>query len=60
MYCVAGWLLVQIATQVFPFFDISNAAVRWVVLAVIAGLLPADAGAGLAVRPHATGHRAHG
>ena len=38
MYCVAGWLLVQIATQVFPFFDISNAAVRWVVIAVVAGL----------------------
>jgi TolB-like protein/Tfp pilus assembly protein PilF len=38
MYCVGGWLLVQVATQVFPFFDISNAAVRWVVLAVVAGL----------------------
>jgi serine/threonine-protein kinase len=34
---VGGWLLVQIATQVFPFFDISNAAVRWVVIAVAAG-----------------------
>jgi TolB-like protein/Tfp pilus assembly protein PilF len=37
-YAVAGWLLVQIATQVFPFFEISNAAVRWVVIIVIAGL----------------------
>ena len=37
MYAVAGWLLVQVATQVFPFFDISNAAVRWVVIAVVAG-----------------------
>jgi hypothetical protein len=37
MYGVASWLLVQIATQVFPFFDISNAAVRWVVIAVVAG-----------------------
>jgi TolB-like protein/Tfp pilus assembly protein PilF len=36
-YGVAGWLLVQIATQVFPFFDVSNSAVRWVVIAVIAG-----------------------
>jgi serine/threonine-protein kinase len=36
-YAVAGWLLVQIATQVFPFFEVSNAAVRWVVIAVIAG-----------------------
>ncbi|MFI4979196.1 MAG: hypothetical protein ACHQIO_02495, partial [Nevskiales bacterium] len=41
MYGVAGWLLVQIATQVFPFFDISNAAVRWVVIAVVAGFVPA-------------------
>ena len=41
MYCVAGWLLVQVATQVFPFFDVSNAAVRWVVIGVIAGLVPA-------------------
>jgi serine/threonine-protein kinase len=41
MYCVAGWLLVQIATQVFPFFDVSNAAVRWVVIAVAAGFVPA-------------------
>jgi serine/threonine-protein kinase len=37
MYAVAGWLLVQVATQVFPFFEVSNAAVRWVVIAVIAG-----------------------
>jgi TolB-like protein len=36
-YAVAGWLLVQIATQVFPFFEISNAAVRWIVIAVVAG-----------------------
>ena len=36
-YAVAGWLLVQIATQVFPFFDVPNAAVRWVVIAVVAG-----------------------
>lgn len=37
MYGVAGWLLVQIATQVFPFFEVPNAAVRWVVIAVVAG-----------------------
>ncbi|MBL6749300.1 MAG: tetratricopeptide repeat protein [Nevskia sp.] len=36
-YGVAGWLLVQVATQVFPFFEVSNSAVRWVVIAVIAG-----------------------
>lgn len=37
-YGVTGWLLAQIATQVFPYFDISNPAVREVVLAVLAGL----------------------
>ncbi|MDB5987428.1 MAG: hypothetical protein JWR16_2481 [Nevskia sp.] len=36
-YAGAGWLLVQIATQVFPFFDISNGAVRSVVLVVLCG-----------------------
>jgi TolB-like protein len=36
-YAVIGWLLVQVATQVFPFFDIPNWAVRLVVLAIVAG-----------------------
>jgi TolB-like protein/Flp pilus assembly protein TadD len=36
-YAVASWLLIQIATQVFPFFEIPNWAVRLVVLIVIAG-----------------------
>ncbi len=36
-YLVASWLLIQIATQVFPFFDIPNWAVRLVVLLVILG-----------------------
>ena len=36
-YAVVGWLLVQIATQVFPFFEIPNWAVRLVVLAIIIG-----------------------
>ncbi len=36
-YAVAGWLLVQVATQVFPFFDVPNVAVRVVVLVVVAG-----------------------
>ncbi len=36
-YAGAGWLLVQIATQVFPFFNISNGAVRGVVLVVLCG-----------------------
>jgi hypothetical protein len=36
-FAVASWLLVQIATQVFPFFEIPNWAVRLVVLLLIAG-----------------------
>jgi TolB-like protein/Tfp pilus assembly protein PilF len=36
-YAVIGWLLVQVATQVFPFFDIPNWAVRLVVLAIVLG-----------------------
>ena len=37
-YAVVGWLLIQIATQVFPFFEIPNWAVRLVVLLIIAGI----------------------
>jgi serine/threonine-protein kinase len=36
-YAVVGWLLIQIATQTFPFFDIPNWAVRLVVLAIVIG-----------------------
>ncbi|MDR3385703.1 MAG: hypothetical protein P4L92_01520 [Rudaea sp.] len=36
-YAAASWLLVQIATQVFPFFDIPNWSVRLVVVAAIVG-----------------------
>jgi adenylate cyclase len=36
-YAVVGWLLVQIATQVFPFFEIPNWAVRLVVLLIMIG-----------------------
>ena len=36
-YAVIGWLLVQVATQVFPFFEIPNWAVRLVVLAIMIG-----------------------
>src|SRR5215211_654890 len=36
-YAVVAWLLVQVATQVFPFFEIPNWAVRLVVLAIIIG-----------------------
>ena len=36
-YAVVGWLLVQVATQVFPFFEIPNWAVRLIVLAIVIG-----------------------
>ena len=36
-YAVAAWLLVQVATQVFPFFEIPNWSVRLVVLVLILG-----------------------
>src|SRR5881409_3229645 len=36
-YGIVGWLLVQVATQVFPFFEIPNSAVRLVVLAIVIG-----------------------
>jgi hypothetical protein len=36
-YAAASWLLVQIATQMFPFFDSPNWSVRLVVIAVIVG-----------------------
>ncbi|MFO1507118.1 MAG: hypothetical protein U1F23_08645 [Lysobacterales bacterium] len=36
-YAVASWLLIQIATQVFPFFDIPNWAVRLVVVLLALG-----------------------
>ena len=36
-YAVIAWLLIQIATQVFPFFYIPNWAVRLVVLLLALG-----------------------
>jgi TolB-like protein/Tfp pilus assembly protein PilF len=36
-YAVVGWLLVQVATQVFPFFEIPNWAVRLTVLLIVVG-----------------------
>ena len=36
-YSVVAWLLIQIATQVFPFFEIPNWTVRLVVLLVVIG-----------------------
>ena len=36
-YAIVGWLLVQIATQVFPFFEIPNWVVRLVIVLVAIG-----------------------
>src|SRR2546430_6474468 len=36
-YAIVSWLLIQIATQVFPFFEIPNWVVRLVVLLLIIG-----------------------
>src|SRR6266481_331874 len=37
VYAMVAWLLTQIATQVFPFFDIPNSAVRFVIVVLIIG-----------------------
>ena len=36
-YAVAGWLLVQVVTQVFPIFEVSALAQRIIVLVIVAG-----------------------
>src|SRR5437773_424213 len=36
-YAIVGWLFVQVATQVFPFFEIPNWAVRLIVLVIVIG-----------------------
>jgi TolB-like protein/Tfp pilus assembly protein PilF len=36
-YAVVGWLLIQVATQVLPFFEIPNWGVRLVVLLIVVG-----------------------
>jgi len=36
-YAIVGWLLVQVATQVFPFLEIPNWVVRLVIVLVAAG-----------------------
>jgi len=35
VYAVVSWLLIQIATQVFPFFDVPNSAISLVLLLLI-------------------------
>src|SRR5438876_2402392 len=36
-YAVVGWLLIQVATQVFPFLEIPNWAIRVIILAIAIG-----------------------
>ncbi|HEV7122858.1 MAG TPA: tetratricopeptide repeat protein [Rhodanobacter sp.] len=36
-YAASTWLLVQVATQVFPFFHVAEWVVRWIVIAAVAG-----------------------
>lgn len=36
-YAASMWLLVQVATQVFPFFHVADWVVRWIVIAAVAG-----------------------
>src|SRR5437016_10456436 len=36
-YAVVAWLLIQIATQVFPFFEVPNWAVRLVIILLVLG-----------------------
>ena len=36
-YIVVAWVLVQVATQVFPFFEVPNWTVRMVILALCLG-----------------------
>jgi len=55
-YAVAAWLLIQVAAQVFPFFEVLNWAIQLVVLAMVIGfpitMVPTDA-ANHADRPYA-------
>src|SRR5213596_631522 len=37
LYGMGAWLLAQIATQIFPFFNVPNSAVRFVIVALALG-----------------------
>src|SRR6266480_1863803 len=37
VYAIVGWLLTQVATQVFPFFEVPNWGIRLVVLIIVIG-----------------------
>ena len=51
-YTVLAWVLIQVATQVFPFFEIPTWAIRLVVVALVLGF-PVALAAFLGLRPHA-------
>src|SRR5437667_9574655 len=36
-YAVVAWLLMQVASQIFPFFEIPNWAIRLVILLIVIG-----------------------
>src|SRR6266699_2603946 len=36
-YAVVAWLLMQMATQVFPFLEIPNWAIRFVIMLIVIG-----------------------
>ena len=43
LYAASAWLLVQVATQVFPFFHIAEWVVRWIVVAAVPRVSLCDA-----------------
>ena len=56
-YAASAWLVVQVATQVFPFFDVPNWAVRWIVIAAVVGF-PFMIALRVVLRDHARGPEA--
>ena len=38
LYAAGAWLLVQVATQVFPLFHVAEWVLPWIVLASVIGL----------------------
>ncbi len=40
-YAALSWLLVQVATEVLPYFGIGVHVLRWLVIALVAGFIPA-------------------
>ncbi len=48
-YCVGGWLLIQIATQVFPFFEVRIGSFGWSSFLFVIGCRGVPARLGLRV-----------